>query len=172
MDLFVIATIVVVLAASFGYINVRFFKLPNTIGLMLITILFTLAVFGIGYFNDALLNAEKYVLSQIDFRSLLLDVLLSFMLFAGALHTDFEQLKAQRWPVIVFATLGVLSATFLIGALFYFTLFPARPENTLPLLPVVWRPYLSYRSHCRTGNPEKSRGTQEAGNQDRGGIPI
>jgi len=122
MDLFVIATIVVVLAASFGYINVRFFKLPNTIGLMLITILFTLAVFGIGYFNDALLNAEKYVLSQIDFRSLLLDVLLSFMLFAGALHTDFEQLKAQRWPVIVFATLGVLSATFLIGALFYFTL--------------------------------------------------
>jgi len=122
MDYFVIATIVVVLSALFGYINVRFLKLPNTIGLMLITILFTLGVFGLGFYNDTLLNAEQYVLSQIDFRTLLLDILLSFMLFAGALHTDFEQLKAQRWPVVVFATLGVLSATFLIGVIFYYTL--------------------------------------------------
>ncbi len=122
MDYFVIATIVIVLAAFFGYVNVRFLKLPNTIGLMLVTILFTLVIFGISYFDNTLLNAERFVISQIDFRYLLLDILLSFMLFAGALHTNFERLRAQRWPVIVFATLGVVSATFLIGGMLYFTL--------------------------------------------------
>lgn len=119
MDYFLIATVLVVLSALFGYINVRFLKLPNTIGLMLISIVFTLVVFGLSYFDDTLLNAEKYVIASIDFRSLLLDILLSFMLFAGALHTDFERLSAQRWPVIVFATLGVISATFIIGALMF-----------------------------------------------------
>jgi CPA1 family monovalent cation:H+ antiporter len=119
MGFFVIATAVVVLAALFGYINVRFLKLPNTIGLMLITILFTFAVFCISFFDSTLLNAEKLVISQIDFKSLLLDVMLSFMLFAGALHTNFEQLRVQRWPVVVFSTLGVLTSTFLVGSLFY-----------------------------------------------------
>lgn len=123
MDYFAIATAVVVLAALFGYINVRFLKLPNTIGLMLITILFTLAVFCISFFDPRLLNAEKFVISQIDFKSLLLDVMLSFMLFAGAMHTNFEQLRVQRWPVVVFSTLGVLTSTLLVGSFFYGALF-------------------------------------------------
>ncbi len=122
MDYFLIITILVSLAAAFGYINVRFLKLPNTIGLMLITILFTLAVFALSYFDATLLNAERYIISQIDFRSVLLDIMLSFLLFAGALHTNFEQLKVQRWPVLVFATLGVLVSTFLVGIVMFYVL--------------------------------------------------
>lgn len=122
MDYFFIASILVTLAAVFGYINVRFLKLPNTIGLMLITIVFTLVVFAISYFDSTLLNAEKFIITQIDFKSVLLDVMLSFLLFAGALHTNFEQLKVQRWPVLVFATLGVLVSTFLVGIGMYFIL--------------------------------------------------
>jgi len=122
MDYFLIITILVSLAAAFGYINVRFLKLPNTIGLMLITILFTLGVFGLSYFDATLLNAERYIISQIDFRSVLLDIMLSFLLFAGALHTNFEQLKVQRWPVLVFATLGVLVSTFLVGIVMFYAL--------------------------------------------------
>ncbi len=122
MDYFLITTILVSLAAAFGYINVRFLKLPNTIGLMLITILFTLGVFGLSYFDATLLNAEKYIITQIDFKSVLLDIMLSFLLFAGALHTNFEQLKVQRWPVLVFATLGVLVSTFLVGIVMYYVL--------------------------------------------------
>ncbi len=120
MDYLFIATILVFLSAIFGYVNVRFLKLPNTIGLMLITILFTLVVFLISYFDDSLLNAERYIITQIDFKTLLLDVMLSFLLFAGALHTNFEQLKVQRWPVFVFSTLGVLVSTFLVGTLLYY----------------------------------------------------
>ncbi len=122
MDYFHIATILIVLAAFFGYVNVRFLKLPNTIGLMLITIVFTLAVFALSYVDSTLLNAERYIISQIDFKEILLDVMLSFMLFAGALHTNFEQLRVQRWPVLVFATLGVLASTFLVGYGMYFLL--------------------------------------------------
>ncbi|WP_281540385.1 cation:proton antiporter [Maribacter aestuarii] len=122
MDYFIIAAILVFISAIFGYINVRFLKLPNTIGLMLITIVFTLAVFGISYFDDTLLNAERYIISQIDFKTVLLDIMLSFLLFAGALHTNFEQLKVQRWPILVFSTLGVLVSTFLVGTLMYYLL--------------------------------------------------
>lgn len=122
MDYFLITTILVSLAALFGYLNVRFLKLPNTIGLMLITILFTLAVFALSAFDSTLLNAERYIITHIDFRTVLMDVMLSFLLFAGALHTNFEQLKVQRWPVLVFATAGVLISTFLVGALMYFLL--------------------------------------------------
>ncbi|TDI75439.1 MAG: sodium:proton antiporter [Bacteroidetes bacterium] len=120
MDYFLIITTLVVLAAAFGYLNVRFLKLPNTIGLMVITIVFTLAVIALSYFDNTLLNAEKYIIAQIDFETVLLDIMLSFLLFAGALHTNFEQLKIQRWPVLVFATLGVLVSTFLVAtAMFY-----------------------------------------------------
>jgi CPA1 family monovalent cation:H+ antiporter len=114
-DYFFIITILVVLSALFGYINVRFLKLPNTIGLMLITIVFTFGVFAISYFDSTLLDAERFIIRQIDFKSVLLDVMLSFLLFAGALHTNFEQLKIQRWPVLAFSTFGVLVSTFLVG---------------------------------------------------------
>ncbi|WP_191858794.1 cation:proton antiporter [Hanstruepera ponticola] len=122
MDYFHIITILVVLSALFGYVNVRFLKLPNTIGLMFITIVFTMVVFALSYFDSTLLDAEKYIITQIDFKEVLLDIMLSFMLFAGALHTNFEQLRVQRWPVLVFATLGVLASTFLVGYGMYFVL--------------------------------------------------
>ncbi|MBU2906552.1 MULTISPECIES: sodium:proton antiporter [Arenibacter] len=122
MDYFTIASVLIFLSAVFGYINVRFLKLPNSIGLMLITIVFTLVVFAISGFDDTLLNAEKYIITHIDFRTVLMDVMLSFLLFAGALHTNFEQLKVQRWPVFAFATLGVLVSTFLVGTAMYYIL--------------------------------------------------
>ncbi|SEK46765.1 sodium:proton antiporter [Maribacter orientalis] len=122
MDVFTIISVLVFLSAIFGYLNARFLKLPNSIGLMLITIVFTLVIFGIGYVDDTLINAERYIIDQIDFKSVLLDIMLSFLLFAGALHTNFEQLKVQRWPIMVFSTLGVLVSTFLVGTSMYYLL--------------------------------------------------
>ncbi len=122
MDYFSVAAILTVLSAVFGYINVRFLKLPITIGLMLITIVFTLVVVAIGQFDDTLLVREKELISQIDFKTVLLDIMLSFLLFAGALHTNFAQLKVQRWPVFIFATAGVLISTFLVGTIMFYVL--------------------------------------------------
>lgn len=122
MDYFSIASILVVLSALFGYINVKFLKLPITIGLMVITIVFTLAVIVIAQFDDTLLQTEKAIISSINFESLLLDIMLSFLLFAGALHTNFDQLKVQRWPILAFATFGVLISTFLVGGVMFYIL--------------------------------------------------
>jgi Na+:H+ antiporter len=122
MDYFSVAAILIVLSALFGYINVRFLKLPITIGLMIITIIFTLIIVVIGQFDDTLLLREKELISQIDFTTILLDIMLSFLLFAGALHTNFAQLKIQRWPVLVFATFGTLVSTFLVGIMMYYIL--------------------------------------------------
>jgi CPA1 family monovalent cation:H+ antiporter len=122
MEYYSIATILVVLSAIFGYINVRFLKLPTTIGLMLITIVFTIGLVGIAQFDDTLYLKEKAFINQIDFETVLLDIMLSFLLFAGALHTNFNQLKIQRGPILAFATLGVLVSTFLVGITMYFML--------------------------------------------------
>ncbi len=120
MNIYTIATTLIVLSALLGYLNVKFLKLPITIGLMVLTLLFTLLVVGISAFDDRLLIQEKELISQIDFKTVLLDIMLSFLLFAGALHTNFEQLKVQRWPILVFATLGVLVSTFLVGGITYY----------------------------------------------------
>jgi len=120
MDYFEIASVLIVLSALFGYINVKFLKLPITIGLMVITIVFTIIIVAIGQFDDTLLMTEKALIKKIDFETVLLDIMLSFLLFAGALHTNFNQLKIQRGPVLVFATLGVLVSTFLVGLFMYY----------------------------------------------------
>jgi len=122
MNVFNIITILVVFSAVFGYINTRFLKLPNTIGLMSITISFTLLLIGLSYFDGTLLEKEIEFISKIDFETVLLDVMLSFLLFAGALHTNFQQLKVQRKPILTFATFGTISSTFIVGVLIYFLL--------------------------------------------------
>jgi len=122
MDFYAIATVLIVLSAIFGYINVRFLELPNTIGLMLITIVFTMLIFAFSYFDSTLLEHERALIGQIDFKTVLLDMMLSFMLFAGALHTNFQQLKVQRRPILAFATLSTLISTFLVGIFVYYGL--------------------------------------------------
>lgn len=93
MNYYLIITGLIFLSAVFGYINVQFLKLPITIGLMLITILYTLGVLALSYFNDTLLKVEVEFIQQIDFEKVLMDYMLSFLLFAGALHANFQELK-------------------------------------------------------------------------------
>ena len=122
MDFYTIATVLIVLSAIFGYINVRFLELPNTIGLMLITIVFTVLVLILSYFDPTIYMHEREFIGKIDFKTVLLDMMLSFMLFAGALHTNFQQLKIQRKPILAFATLGTLISTFLVGIFVFYGL--------------------------------------------------
>ena len=119
MDFYTIAVVLIILAALFGYINVRFLKLPLTIGLMVVSICFSVGLMIAGSWYPDLLEWETSLVREIDFQKLLLEGMLSFLLFAGALHVDFNQLKAQRWPILAFATVGVLISTFLIGGATY-----------------------------------------------------
>ena len=120
MEIFTIITILTILSALFAYINTKFLKLPFTIGLMIIAMLFTLVILILGYFESAVLEQSKTLIQSIDFKTVLLEIMLSFLLFAGALHTKLDELAKQRGPIMLFATFGVLLSTFLIGTLFYF----------------------------------------------------
>jgi CPA1 family monovalent cation:H+ antiporter len=120
MDLFVIASILIVLSALFGYINVKLLKLPNTIGLMIIAIFFTLGLFLTSLVNSSLLHLAENLISSIDFKTVLLDIMLGFLLFAGAMHTNFDQLRVQRWPILMFSTVGVLTSTFIVGGMTFY----------------------------------------------------
>ena len=115
MDYYQAATYLVVLSAVFGVVNARWLKLPNTIGLMSITLLLTLVVLIIGQFDSQLLERELALVHRIDFETVLLDIMLSFLLFAGAMHTDMNLIRDLKRPIITLATYGVLASTFLVG---------------------------------------------------------
>jgi len=122
MELFNIITILVVVSAAFAYVNERFVKLPYTIGAMVMAIVMSMVLALSGWFLPGLVNPLKELITQIDFSTVLLEILLSFLLFAGAMHTNFDQLNVQRGPILAFATIGVLISTFLIGFLMYYIL--------------------------------------------------
>ena len=111
------AAVLVVLAAAFGYVNHRLFRLPHTIGLTIMGALASLAVvaadalipaFGLG-------RALHAFLQGIDFHKALMEGMLSFLLFAGALHVDLSMLLRRKWAVLSMATAGVLISTLIVG---------------------------------------------------------
>jgi monovalent cation:H+ antiporter, CPA1 family len=121
MEIYNIITLIIVLTAIFGYINHRFIKLPRTIGIMLISLITSLGVVGIGIISPEFFETTTHAISLIDFQTVLLKVMLSFLLFAAAIHVDSKKLQAERTSIITFATISVVISTFIIGSLLYFT---------------------------------------------------
>ncbi len=115
MDAFSIVALLTVFAALFAYANTRVLKLPFTIGLMVLAIAFTGVILAVGSIYPAVLTEAKAFIGAIDFESILLDVMLSFLLFAGALHTKLDHLATHRGPIALFATVGLLISTALVG---------------------------------------------------------
>jgi len=108
-----IATAVITLAAVFGYINYRWLKLPSTIGLVVIALATSLGVIALDAAvpNLNLRDTARAAFLQIDFHETLMEGLLSFLLFAGALHVNLDELLARKWAIGSLATVGVLIST-------------------------------------------------------------
>lgn len=119
MSLYTIITIIVSLAAAFGYINYRFIKLPSTIGIMVLSLLFSIILVIIGKWIPELFLTVTEMVKSLDFYDLLINMMLSFLLFAGAIHINAERLKKERLPVIALATVGTVLSTFLVGGMTY-----------------------------------------------------
>jgi len=115
MGLFEIIAILFTLSALFSFINYRFLRLPNTIGLMLIGLLFSLVLISVSWFAPDSRQWAMTLLSQIDFNETLLHGMLSFLLFAGALHVDINDLRQQYRIILGLATAGVLLSTVIVG---------------------------------------------------------
>jgi len=122
MDTFNIIALLTVLAAAFGYINFRFLKLPTTIGLMAISLVMSLLIFVLNYFIPGVLAEAKLFIGSIDLTEVILDIMLSFLLFAGALHTDYQKLKQNLAPILSLATIGVVLSAVLVAGFSYVVL--------------------------------------------------
>ena len=122
MQIYHYFTVIIILAAAFGYFNKRFLKLPRTIGVMIIALLTSLGiVLTASSFPDLFVQTKEMILS-IDFYTILMEIMLSFLLFAGSIHIRLNDIKSERVPIIAFSTIGVLLSTFIVGGLMYFLL--------------------------------------------------
>lgn len=124
MSLFEIIAILLTLAALFSYINYRVIHLPTTIGVMLIALFFSLGLIFLGTFFPVVNLWATELLTRIDFNEALLHGMLAFLLFAGALHVNINELTDQYRVITVLATFGVLASTFLVGSLAWLAINP------------------------------------------------
>jgi monovalent cation:H+ antiporter, CPA1 family len=115
------AAVLVVLVATFGFFNHRYLGLPPSVAMTGMGAVASLVIVAVDYLIPAagLAEAAAAFLSGINFHTMLLDGMLSFLLFAGALHVDWTEMQRGRWPILVLSTVGVLVSTGLIGAGFY-----------------------------------------------------
>jgi CPA1 family monovalent cation:H+ antiporter len=117
MSIFEIGAFLIGLSAAFGYLNYRYLRLPHTIGLVVIALAASLVIILIEvlYPASSVMEVVSGLLVQIDFHETVMRGMLSFLLFAGALHVDFTAFKSRARAIALMATLGILISTFLIG---------------------------------------------------------
>ena len=121
MELYYSLSILIVLASLFAYLNIRFLKLPSTIGIMFIAIVVSIfaRIAGIYMFPEITEDLTSLI-SGVDFTEILMGGMLNFLLFAGAIHVRFADLREQRLPVLIFSTISVIISTFVIGFVLYY----------------------------------------------------
>ena len=116
MELYYSFSVLIVLAATFAYINYRFLKLPNTIGIMVIAILVSVILVLFGENMLPKTTSHLYnLIGSLDFTEVLMGAMLNFLLFAGGIHINIKDLREQFAPIVLFATVGVIISTFAVG---------------------------------------------------------
>src|SRR5271165_3771623 len=119
MRLFDLLAGLIVMTAAFSFVNSRLLKLPTTIGLMALSLLFSLSLFVLGSHIPAVAEQTRSVIEQFDFNQVLLHGMIGFLLFAGALHIDLGDLARHKEPIALLATVGVLLSTLIVGVLMW-----------------------------------------------------
>ena len=116
MNLFVVFTILITLTALFSFVNEAFIKLPTTIGVMLASLASSILIIALGYLGFGNVDWAVELVQAADFDHLFMNGMLSFLLFAGASSVNIDELGEYKWTISYLATLGMIIATFLTGA--------------------------------------------------------
>ena len=119
MNLLTIITILIFISAVFSYLNERLIKLPGTIGVVTISVVVSVVILIAGKTSNGITATITTLAHNIDFSKVLLDVMLGLLLFASALHFDYQKLKEQRLLVLVLSTIGVIVSAGVFGGLLY-----------------------------------------------------
>lgn len=115
MSLFEIIAVLITLTALLSYINERLLRLPTPIGVTLGGLITSVALVALAEAGLGVEIVAEQTLARIDFDTLVMQGLLSFLLFAGSLHVILNELLYQRWAILILATFGVVLSTLLIG---------------------------------------------------------
>lgn len=115
MTIFSAISLIITLSALLSYINHKWLKLPATIGVMVLSLFIGISLKITALFYPELIEPIRTHLKAFDFSSFVLNIILCFLLFAGALHVKFSDLKEAKTTVISYATIGVLISTLFIG---------------------------------------------------------
>ena len=110
-----LATFLLLLASIFSMINLRILKLPQTIGLMVLAIALSAVILIAGVISPELLTFATSLTEQFDFSVLLIDVMLPFLLFAGAISVNVHELLKDKLTILLLASFGVVFSTFAVG---------------------------------------------------------
>ena len=119
MDVLELSTVLLLLASVFSIINLRILKLPQTIGLMVLAIGLSITVLATGLVFPSILNKVTAIIESFDFKILLIDIMLPFLLFAGAISVNVHELVKDKVTILLLATFGVLFSTFAVGTSVY-----------------------------------------------------
>jgi CPA1 family monovalent cation:H+ antiporter len=119
MELLDIIAGLVTLCALFSYLNLRYLRLPATIGVMVISLSISLLLIALDSMGVGVTHEATQAIRGLHFDETLMQWMLGFLLFAGALHIDINELTEERFPVAILATLGVVSCTTLVGSVSY-----------------------------------------------------
>lgn len=119
MSIFELTSLVVCLAAAFGLASHRFLRLPATIGTMVLSLVSALALIVAGKLVPSLHGFAVGMFQRIDFHDLVLHCLLAFLLFAGALHLDLDELRRQKTAVFLLSTVGTVASAGIVAALLW-----------------------------------------------------
>lgn len=119
MDLLPLAALLMTLTAVFAFLNHRFLGLPTAIGVMLISLLFSAGLLAADALGGGLASRMETVFRNIDFNRTLMDGMLSFLLFAGALHVNLGDLWKHRFSIGLLASIGVMLSTLIVGTATY-----------------------------------------------------
>lgn len=121
MSLFELFAILFVLVASFGWLNVRYLDLPTNIGLLLVGVTASglVGLLNLELPSAGLLSNLSETLKRLDFYDVVMNGVLAFLLFAGAMHVDWQRLRRRLVPVATLATVGVVMSTLIIGCGFW-----------------------------------------------------
>ncbi len=123
MDLLGTASLLMTVTALFAYVNYRFIRLPITIGVMVISLVFSMLLVLLSKAGLTLgMEYTEMLLSGVDFDATLMEGMLSFLLFAGALHINLNELLDKQWVVGILASVGVVTSTFIVGISSYYIL--------------------------------------------------
>jgi len=116
MEAYTLVAIILFITTGAALFNKRLLRLPESVGLMGTALLVSMLFLAFGLIFPEIVQPVCHRVISIDFSFIVLELLLGFLIFAGAFSSDTSAMAMQRWPIVIFATAGILISTFIVGA--------------------------------------------------------